>query len=282
VFATRRSSTACATTAMVWTLILAGPVVTTAFAQVNDDDNAVLKLAEPDFTLVSLPTALRLPRFGSALRFTHRFALPLEGDFGTLAGNLFGLDSGSTVGLEWRFGVVKNGQLGLHRSSSNKTIEFFGEYGLVQQGDRSVLEALVRGGVEGTNNFRDNYTGSLMLVVSRRIGEHAALYVEPTWVKNSNLIPPTTGAGDNVLMIGLGGRVRIRRTVYLVGEYSPVAAGDNGRTDHGAVAIEKRAGGHVFQFNVSNSFATTPGQLAHGSAITNDWHIGFNITRKLF
>ena len=109
-----------------------------------------------------------------------------------------------------------------------------------------------------------------------------ALYVEPTWVGRSNAIPPTTGSGRNVLMIGLGGRVRIRPTVYLLGKYSPVATGDNGGTDHGAVGIEKRVGGHAFQFNVSNSFATTLGQLAHGSATTNDWHIGFNITRTLF
>jgi hypothetical protein len=55
-------------------------------------------------TLISLPTSLQLPRFGSAVRVTHRFAQPLPGDFGALAGNLFGLDSGAQIGLEYRSG----------------------------------------------------------------------------------------------------------------------------------------------------------------------------------
>ena len=71
-----------------------------AFAQ-QDEDDAVLKLAEPDFTLVGLPTSLRLARFKSAFRVTHRFTRPLgQGDFGDLAGDLFGIDSGALIGLD--------------------------------------------------------------------------------------------------------------------------------------------------------------------------------------
>jgi len=49
---------------------------------------------------------------------------------------------------------------------------------------------------------------------------------------------------------------------------------------HGSVAIEKRAGGHVFQLNVSDSFATTAGQIARGGPASKDWFMGFNISRK--
>jgi len=90
-----------------------------SFAQ--DDDDAVLKPAEPDFALLSLPTSLRLPVFKSSFRLTHRFGLALKGDFGDLAGDLFGLDDGATVGIEYRIGIIKNGQVGFHRSSSGKT-----------------------------------------------------------------------------------------------------------------------------------------------------------------
>ena len=63
-----------------------------SFAQAPDDE--ALKLEEPDFTLISLPTALRLPKFKSAFRVTHRFTRPLgEGDFGDLVGDLFGIDA---------------------------------------------------------------------------------------------------------------------------------------------------------------------------------------------
>src|SRR5712671_3288859 len=40
----------------------------------TDDDDTTIKPAEPDFTLVSLPTSLRLPQFKGAFRVTHRFA----------------------------------------------------------------------------------------------------------------------------------------------------------------------------------------------------------------
>src|SRR5437899_4627033 len=68
------------------------------------DDATVNNPAEPDFTIISLPTSLRLPEFKSAFRVTHRFARPLKGDFGALAADLFGLDSGAQIGLEYRFG----------------------------------------------------------------------------------------------------------------------------------------------------------------------------------
>jgi len=60
--------------------------------------------AEPDFTLVNLPTALRLPRHRLAFRISHRFARPLgEGDFGDLLGDFFGLDGGAQIGMGLRF-----------------------------------------------------------------------------------------------------------------------------------------------------------------------------------
>src|SRR5258706_15675152 len=113
-------------------LLLTGTFVASAIAQ--DDDDATLKPAEPDFTLVALPTSLRLPLFKSSFRVTHRFLRPLgEGDFGDLAGNLFGLDNGAVIALEYRFGIVPGGQIGFHRSSSGKTIAFFAQYGVLRQ-----------------------------------------------------------------------------------------------------------------------------------------------------
>jgi Membrane bound beta barrel domain (DUF5777) len=68
-----------------------------------------------------------LPKFKSAFRVTHRFARPLSVDFGSLAADLFGLDSGAQIGLEYRFGIVPNGEIGIHRTS-DRTIEFFSQY----------------------------------------------------------------------------------------------------------------------------------------------------------
>ena len=78
-------------------LLMGLGVPSSAHAQQQDDDAAVFKPAQPDFTLVGLPTGLRLPRFKSAFRVTHRFTRPLnQGDFGSLTEDFFGLDSGGT------------------------------------------------------------------------------------------------------------------------------------------------------------------------------------------
>src|SRR4029079_18879661 len=74
----------------------------------EDDPDLDVDLAEPDFTLAALPTTLRLPRHKSSFRVTHRFGRPLgRGDFGDLLGDLFGLDNGAFIGLEYRFAPLR-------------------------------------------------------------------------------------------------------------------------------------------------------------------------------
>ncbi|HUK37459.1 MAG TPA: DUF5777 family beta-barrel protein, partial [Vicinamibacterales bacterium] len=108
------------------------------------DDEAFVP-AEPDFTLIGLPTALRVPEHKGAFRVTHRFLRPLnQGDFGDLLGDFFGLDDGAQIGLEFRYGLIPNGQVGIQRTS-DKTIEFFTEYGLLRQGQHFPLEVAIIG-----------------------------------------------------------------------------------------------------------------------------------------
>jgi hypothetical protein len=254
-----------------------------SYAQDSSDDEA-LKPAEPDFTLVGLPTALRLPKYKSAFRVTHRFRRPLgQGDFGDLAGDLFGIDTGAQIGLEYRFGIIPNGQIGIHRTS-DKTIEFFAEYGVFRQGQRLPLEIAVVASVEGTNNFKGESSKSPAVgaIISRRVGEHAAFYLEPIYVNNTNPLPKQLVDHNDTFMIGLGARVRVRPTVYLVAEASPRVSGYKPGANHGSFAVEKRAGGHTFQLNFSDSFGTTMAQIARGGAQPREWYMGFNISRKFF
>src|SRR2546429_58291 len=252
-------------------------------AQQQDDDAAVFKPAQPDFTLVGLPTGLRLPRFKSAFRVTHRFTRPLtEGNFGSLSEDFFGLDSGTQIGLEYRFGIIRNGQIGINRTN-NRTIQFFALYDVIRQ-ERLGVEVSAFGSIDGTNNFRDSYSPALGAVVSRTIGEYVGLYVEPIWVNNTNQLPAAVVDHNDTFVVGVGARVRVRPTVYVVGEVSPRAAGykPTPGVTQGSFGLEKRAGGHVFQVNFSNGFGTTMGQIARGGPEGNDWYLGFNISRKFF
>ena len=248
---------------------------------VDDDPDRDPNPSQPDFTIVNLPTTLRVPRFKSAFRVTHRFGRPLgEGDFGAAAENLFGLDSGAIIGLEYRFGLMRGLQIGVLRTS-NRTIDFFTQYNLMQQGGSRPLGIGIVASIEGTNNFRDSYAPSIGVVVSRELAGHGALYVEPMWVNNSNPLSTELGGDNDTFLLGLGARLRVRSTVYLVGEYIPRNGYEPG-VHHATFGIEKRSGGHVFQFNFSNGLGNTAGQLSNGGTGNEDWYIGFNISRKFF
>jgi Membrane bound beta barrel domain (DUF5777) len=276
----------------LFALIVALPVLAppAALAQAPNDDPAALKLAVPDFALIGLPTTLRLPRFGSSFRVTHRFTRPLnDSDFSDVLDDFFGIDSGAQIGLEYRFGIIPNGQIGIHRTS-NRTIEFFAQYAAVRQGTKVPLDVSVLGTIEGTNNFHDDTSGGVVsshspalgAIISRTVGDVAAFYVEPFWVNNSNPDPSALVDHNDTFMVGLGARIRVRPTVYLVGEYAPRASGYKPGVDHGSFGIEKRAGGHLFQLNFSDAFGTTLAQIARGGSSENNWTLGFNISRKFF
>jgi hypothetical protein len=170
-------------------------------------------------------------------------------------------------------------QVGINRTS-DKTIEFFTQYNVWQQTTKPFGLGVIAS-IDGTNNFKDSYTPTLGAVVSRELGRHGAVYFEPMWVNNSNPLPKELVDKNNTVLFGLGARIRVRPTVYVVGELIP-RAGYKPGVNHGTFAIEKRAGGHSFQLNFSNGFGTTMGQIARGGTSNDDWYMGFNISRKFF
>ena len=250
-------------------------------AQEADPDRDI-NLAQPDFTLGALPTTLRVPRYKSSFRITHRFGRSLgSGDFGDLVSDLFGLDNGAIIGLEYRFGLFRGGQVGIHRTS-DKTIQFMGQYSFRRQGEGSPLGLDILAAIEGLDNFQESYSPTLGVLLSYQAGTRAALYFEPMYVNNSNPLPEELVEDNSTFVIGLGARLRFLQTAYLFVEGVPRVSGHDPGVDHISFGIEKRAGGHLFQLNFSNSLGTTFGQLARGGFDNDDWHLGFNISRKFF
>jgi hypothetical protein len=270
---------------------------TSTGSRVTGDDDMSPSPLEPDFTTVNLATTLRLPRFKSAFRVTHRFTRSLnQGDFGGSAGDLFGLDAGAQIGLEFRFAPARGAQIGIYRTS-DKTIDFFGSYSVLQAGDTLPLSLSVIGAVEGTNNFKNEKSPSIGVVLGTTIRNVAAVYVQPTWVGNTNPGSPGLGDTDQTLFLGIGARVRLRRGTFVLAEVSPRLSGFKGGVATPAQGVfvyapgktlasfglEKQVGGHVFQLNVSNGFASTPANIARGAASgRTNWYLGFNISRKFY
>jgi hypothetical protein len=248
----------------------------------RSDPDVRIDALQPDFNLVALPTTLRMPVHKWAFRVTHRFTRPLgQGDFGDLASDLFGFDSAAQIGLELRYGIASGTQLGVHRTS-DRTIQIFGQHNFLNErgGDRAGLDLIAT--LEGLNNLKRQQQSALGLALSKYVVRRASVYAEPLVVFNTN---PAANAGsdNNTLMVGLGTRVRVRPSMYLTAEITPRLTGFEPGADQVSFALEGRAGGHLFQLNVSNGFGTTLGQLAANGAFNNDqWYIGFNIARKFF
>jgi cytochrome c oxidase subunit 2 len=257
-------------------------------------------LDEPDFTVITLPTTLGLPKHKMAFRVTHRFTRPLnEGSFSDLAADLFGLDSSAQIGLELRFAPTKLLQVGIYRTN-DRTISLFAQHEILKEGDRFPISLALNGSVEGSDNFGLSspppgtdvqWSPHVSIVVSRHLGGHGAVYVQPSWVGNTNLHPDQPGVDDSNLLLNLGLRIGPGNGLYFDAVIAPRLAGfvphrADGSTSAPAMsfALEHRVGGHLFQFNVSNTIGTTPAQFARAqdNSIGNNWYLGFMISRKFF
>ena len=235
--------------------------------------------AEPDFRVLNLPSTLRMPLHGSNFELTHRFNGNLRRDsFGADAGNLFGLDQGAAVGFEYRFGLTRHVQASAYRTGFDKALQFSAQYDVARQRGQFPISVSALASIEGADNFQERYSPALGLIVSRIFGRNLAVYATPLWVHNTAAL---LNVDRDTLFAGLGGRVRLRATVYVVGEVAPRLAGYQPGTPAFGFGLEKRVGGHLFQINFNNGQGTTFAQLARGGS-PKSLYLGFNLARKFF
>jgi hypothetical protein len=257
------------------------PTLANAAAQAPaaEDDDAALVLAEPDFRVVTLPTTLRLPLHKGNFQLTHRFNGNLRrGSFSQNASNLFGLDQGAVVGFEYRFGIVPHVQAAVYRTAIDKTFQFYAKYDAIRQSASSPVAVSGLASIEGGDNFQERYAPALGLTVSRLVGDRVGLYATPIWVHNTAAVLDVDRA---TFFVGLGARVRVTPSVYVVGDVSPRAAGYSPEKPAFDFGIEKRYGGHVFQLNFGNGQGTTFAQMARGG-FRDSLFMGFNLSRKFY
>jgi Membrane bound beta barrel domain (DUF5777) len=266
--------------------------------QTDEDDEAVLNPAEPDFVVVNLPTGMRLPVFEGNFRLTHRFAGNLRrGTFTQQAGSLFGIDQGAIIGFEYRFAVARHVQASFYRSSFDKTIQLYGKYDALRQRRSMPVSISALGSIEGTDNFQEKYAPSVGVVVSRIVGTRVAAYLTPIWAGNTAasldaithdhddgahpMAEERSNAHRSTTFIGIGGRLRVGGRTYLAAEIVPRVSGYAPDEASYGVSIEQRVGSHMFSLTFTNSFGTTFAQVARGGA-ANSLFLGFNLGRKFY
>lgn len=289
------------TAAVLLCLVCAAPAARAQDGQTGPAAQAVQPAAEPaksevELNLTNLPTTQSLGRHQSYFRITHRFLRDLRrGDFGSLLEDLFSLDNGAAIGLEYRFGITSTLQAGVYRTAIGKTIQFSGRYDWWKQTGGMPVALSITGSVEGLDNFQELYQPAVAATVSRVAAPWLVLYATPAAVFNTRAADELFGHDhdlpgaeedehsqhEHTLFVGLGARVRFLPTAYFVGEYSPRLAGHDPGRGVWAVGIEKgtRSGKHLFQLNFTNASGTTFGQMARGGS-EHDVYLGFNVARK--
>lgn len=257
-----------------------------------------------ELNVIALPTTQSLRQHQSYFRLTHRFVRDLTlGDFSELAEDLFALDNGAILGLEYRFGIASNIQAGLHRSTLDKALQLFGRWDLTRQGEALPFGVSVFGSFEGLDNLQTAYQPAAAVVLSKTFGRTFALYASPTYVHDTfdaeRIAAELEGEdhghdhetgepegeehaeheGEGTFFVGLAARWRMRPSVFVVGEFSPRVEGHDPGDAMWAVGVEKLTRGHTLALTLTNSWATTPGQIALGGT-PGALYLGFNITRK--
>jgi uncharacterized beta barrel domain-containing protein DUF5777 len=245
----------------------------------DEDDDAVLRPLEPDFTLINLPTTLPLPLHKGNFRLTHRFNGDLRrGDFGDQVGTLFGMDEGATIGFEYRFAVAKHVEAAAYRTNFDRTIQLYGKYDAFHQNSSVPIGFSAIVSVEGANNFRRDYAPTIGASISRDLGKIVAVYGVPMWVHNT---AAGTGVMRDTFMVGVGGNLRLRPKLFLTGEVTPRVSGYViGDAEYG-FGISTRVGGHVFDLTFTNNQGTTFAQMARGG-FPGTLFLGFNLARKFY
>ena len=258
--------------------------------------------------MIALPTTQSIRKHHSYFRLTHRFNRDLTlGDFGDLARDLFAFDNGALLGLEYRFGITSNIQAGIHRSTLDKALQVFGRWDVMRQGEHLPVGVSALATIEGLDNLQEGHQPGTGAVISRTFGRALALYASPTYVwgtfeaeriaaelegeehDHDHIKAPGINAhdgedhaqheGEGTFFVGLAARLRLRPSVFAVGEFTPRVAGHDPGDDMWAVGIEKATRGHTLALTLTNSYATTPGQIALGGT-PGALYLGFNITRK--
>lgn len=224
-------------------------------------------------------------------RISHRFGTLNSGVDG-----FWGLDQ-SSIFLSLEYGITDWFELGIGRTSNEKTVHGFAKIELLKQSKGQLnmpisLSYFASAGINTMNwddTKRQNYFSSRMtfahqLLIARKFNEDFSLQLTPTLI-HYNLVP--TALDDNdIFALGIGGRYKITNRVSLNLEYfyvlRPTWNIENNFVNPLSIGVDIETGGHVFQIMLSNSIGMIEKQYISdntGSWSKGDIHLGFNISR---
>ena len=220
-------------------------------------------------------------------RILHRFGPVNQG-----ISQFFGLDQAS-MRMGFDYGISKNFTIGIGRTTTQKELDGFLKYRLLQQanGGGSPFTVVLVAGMsiqtyknpdpskEISFNLRSGYY--YQVIAGRKITNRFSLQLSPTLVHRNEV---ASGDDNDVFAAGVGARYKFSKRMAFVVDYFYVANGlphDQGSNPL-SVGIDIETGGHVFQLHFSNTSGMN--ERAFITQTTNKWgkgdiQFGFNLSR---
>jgi hypothetical protein len=220
---------------------------------------------------------------------SHRF-----GQINSGFTDFFGLDD-ATIRLGLDYGISDILQIGVGRSSLEKTYDMYGKLALLRQRTGAKATPLtavlfssiaINGQVFAQPELDDSFAGRIsythQLILARKFNQRFSLQVSPTYI-HRNLVK-TNQDQHNVAALGFSGRYKLSNRLALVGEYFYLLPGKTADDFYNSFSLgfDIETGGHVFQLHLTNSqgmiekfyIPQTFGRWGNG-----DIYFGFNISR---
>jgi len=275
-------------------------------AKSQDLDSLLSKSAEPQTVyatatfkstrVVNGHSIERMKKNQLEFRVSHRF-----GELNTGSYNFWGLDQG-TIHLALEYGLTDWLEVGIGRSTYEKTIDGFGKISLLRQSSGvsnmpiqlSYLLSTEHIGSNLNPNYTNNYSRNSyiqQILIARKFNDNLSIQLAPTYI-HRNLVPTELDKND-LFSMGLGGRLKLSKRISLNLEYfyvyrandSALNAPNSGLTKYYnplSIGIDIETGGHVFQIMLTNALAMREGGFI--GKTTGSWsnagvHLGFNISR---
>jgi hypothetical protein len=242
-------------------------------------------------------------------RINHRFGMVNGG-----INEFFGLD-GASVRLGLDYGITPALQIGVGRSSFQKTVDGFVKYKILRQCDSGcdmpLTLALVAASsintsrttdlpwfdASRTDYFTHRMAYSFQMIVGRKFSENISFQLNPG-VVHRNLTMRMDDSND-IIHISGAGRMKLTKRVAINVEYFHMLVGQTsapanmisedefddpnpGYHNSLSLGFDIETGGHVFQLHFTNSTAMF--ERGFITETEGDWgrgdiHFGFNISR---
>lgn len=216
---------------------------------------------------------------------THRFGAINSGAY-----EAFGLDN-SVVRIGLEYGITDRLMVGIGRTSSDKSFDYFGKYRALRQSGTMPISVTVFGSAaylglknEQLNelNTPDKMAYTTQFLVARKFSSRVSLQLAPSFLYRATVDQDITV--NNLMSLGMGGRFKVTKSMALVLEYYLRLNDHADSPYHDAlgVSLEFETGGHVFQLVFTNSQGMIERQFmaeTTGDFFDGDIHFGFNITR---